>query len=378
MIYFHTLHFYLILASGTIFPIFVFDTWVPIHTVYISMYTLFIMKSFQTFKYAIKPVLKLLPFFLVLLFSTFRSQEPSYAIEKIDGAIFCSAVLSIIAIHVIKKFGLNLFLDALVKVSFIVLCCTIVHRVASGFPIDSRAGRFLFNGPIVFGWIMGMNGLISVYLFAQNSRKIYLILALLFFLAIVWTGSKGPLLATIIIITIIALINIRKPKIWLFIITCIAATPFIIDLIPNLILVRLNTLIDIFTNAVDTISNQVSLTVRSDSWFKSIDIFKENPIFGVGLGNWEYYSSIHIKYPHNLFFELSSELGIIGLLVFGILAYFCVTTHSRIATLIFVYFVLCLSFSGDISYYRFLFSIPLALSALKIQPHTRRHLNVQN
>src|SRR5690606_3743121 len=78
--------------------------------------------------------------------------------------------------------------------------------------LDDRGVRFFINGPIVFGWIMGWNFLICLYLFFKGFRR-WLVAcgAVAFFLAVLWTQSKGPLIATGAI-ALIAVFSMRGIK----------------------------------------------------------------------------------------------------------------------------------------------------------------------
>jgi O-antigen ligase len=50
------------------------------------------------------------------------------------------------------------------------------------------------------------------------------------------------------------------------------------------------------------------------------DMFKEKPIFGWGTGSFADEYSYIMRYPHNLILEIFSELGMIGILIFGLTA----------------------------------------------------------
>jgi len=49
---------------------------------------------------------------------------------------------------------------------------------------------------------------------------------------------------------------------------------------------------------------------RIDSWAEGIDMFKEKPVFGVGVGNWRKH---HYLLAHNSFVQNLGELGFVGL-----------------------------------------------------------------
>ncbi len=70
-----------------------------------------------------------------------------------------------------------------------------------------------------------------------------------------------------------------------------------------------------------------SIKSRIEAFNLSISLFKKNLISGSGIGsfNSEYGENlvgIYLKYPHNLFLEILSELGLIGLLLFSVLMYY--------------------------------------------------------
>ena len=61
-----------------------------------------------------------------------------------------------------------------------------------------------------------------------------------------------------------------------------------------------------------------SWVIRSDFYKSAVDVFMENIIHGVGTGGWAYtrYGFDVRDYPHNIFLEIASELGLLGLVVF--------------------------------------------------------------
>lgn len=80
-----------------------------------------------------------------------------------------------------------------------------------------------------------------------------------------------------------------------------------------------------------------SITTRLSFYQRATDIFISSPIFGVGLGNYQYFSPTNNNAslskeaklqndllnlnPHNIFFELLAESGLLGVIPFSLLIY---------------------------------------------------------
>ena len=75
----------------------------------------------------------------------------------------------------------------------------------------------------------------------------------------------------------------------------------------------------------DTIGEDATSERRETRWADGIEMMKDNPVFGIGYGNWEVYYRDH--YPqrkdhglsHNIFVQAGSELGFVGLIAFALL-----------------------------------------------------------
>ena len=64
-----------------------------------------------------------------------------------------------------------------------------------------------------------------------------------------------------------------------------------------------------------------SVSIRLRTWKTAIDEFKENPVFGSGIGI-SYYDNVlnmGLVHPHNIVLELLAETGLVGFGVFAIL-----------------------------------------------------------
>lgn len=68
-----------------------------------------------------------------------------------------------------------------------------------------------------------------------------------------------------------------------------------------------------------------SVLQRITMWKEAINDFKENPVFGVGMGN----SIDGSGFPHNIILEVSAELGILGIFMFLSMCYLTVKKALR-------------------------------------------------
>lgn len=99
------------------------------------------------------------------------------------------------------------------------------------------------------------------------------------------------------------------------------------------------------SNSIDSLVQRVesfyssSVTVRTLLWQKSLEVIKDNVIFGVGAGNWrivipsysvevhaDAFLGLHYQRPHNDYIWVLSEIGILGfifyLLIFGVIIFY--------------------------------------------------------
>lgn len=115
-------------------------------------------------------------------------------------------------------------------------------------------------------------------------------------------------------------------------------------------------------------SSNDRLIIYENTW----DAIKNSPILGVGFGNFSRATEMEgIRHPHNMFFEIQLELGIIGLIVFLPLIFRFITTnnlHTKEDKLLYLsfkalywYFFINAMISGDITDNRYFYVILVAL-----------------
>ncbi|TXH02137.1 MAG: hypothetical protein E6R05_04625 [Candidatus Moraniibacteriota bacterium] len=171
----------------------------------------------------------------------------------------------------------------------------------------------VFPDPHVAAYFFGLSGFLSLGLFRTSSRSIYLWIAAILFLSDMLTFSRGGLiglLAGAIVYVAVAskspVFSRNRSRIAIF-----GSILLIIFLSPP-VLSRFLT-----SFAVSDTSSIERITL----WKEALRSIEENPMLGVGLGNYlsaarPLYSPGTPFYAHNLYLDIATEVGIIGLAMF--------------------------------------------------------------
>lgn len=295
------------------------------------------------------------------LFQLTRSNDLIVALRKIDGFIFASSLVLLFGGLGLRN-GNRQFYNAFIAVALVVLVATLVFKGAFGF--WDRRIRFFLNGPIVFGWMMAVSSIISIYCAFQYKNFRYYVFAAMFFLALIWTASKGPVVGWISGVTFLLFIMGRISLLPLFL--AVTALTVLVLHEYNLLPERFLVVERLLTGALRE-ADFGSVGVRWLMILDSFTIFFENSLIGVGLGNWADYASYssfyggRIVYPHNLLAEILSEHGIFGASVFFTLFIFVFLRAGTLGRTIFASMLMSLFFTGDMGYWHFLVGLPLII-----------------
>lgn len=310
---------------------------------------------------------------LYLLLKLPQTEQFNYFISKFDGFILAGTIL-----YLINRFGLNNYKEQYIKsllwVGVLILIATLIYKFNLGF--YDRQVRYFLNGPIVFGWMMGLMFFISLSEYFKSSRLGYLIFSAIFFFAVLWSESKGPVIALIAVFLLYVVIQREYRK------TIYIAGTMILVL-------SLYSSLGYFNNKVSSeqstrlISETVmvadgsymssnSFSLRVTMFHEAVYMFKNQPFLGVGVGNFGEHAKDNeitkreLYYPHNIFLEIVSEHGVGGLALFLIVFLYIFYKSDFFSRILFVFFGLCLSFSGDMAYWRFLVFVPIAFSGYQL------------
>jgi hypothetical protein len=257
----------------------------------------------------------------------------------------------------IKITNFRFVIDSIVTLLLFLLIIAIISKLKNGF--FDRSVLFFLNGPIVFGRLMGIGA--TLCLMGIKSKKNN-ILFFIFTVAVIWTASKGPILALLIscLVYVLLMMNFRKKIASLLTVVVIALVAVNnLDMLTNVGLVRLVDAFNYYYGGIGDVS-PTSVSVRQSAISESIEMFLQYPLFGVGVGGWAIsIQSNGLMYPHNFFIEVFSEGGLIlgGLFCIPYLIFFKNPRSLLFYTVLFL--LISQQFSGDIldSRYWLVFSI---------------------
>ncbi|MDW3847174.1 O-antigen ligase family protein [Micromonospora sp. BRA006-A] len=177
----------------------------------------------------------------------------------------------------------------------------------TGDPQDGRADGFGSN-PIWLARALGGALVALTWLYLQKRVAAWWAagLAVLLGLALFATGSRGPLLATVVALFVLVLAGFRLKlrrgrREWVGV-GLMGALVLAVIAMPSLLPPRVYALL------VDP-SEEMFGTARAEMREVSVPMIAEHP-GGVGYGNWSDYSGMLVhNYPHNLWLELPAEAG---------------------------------------------------------------------
>lgn len=346
--------FVIILAIGSFIPY----SWDDSLTIYTKSFVLFLF-LFACFLRKIF-VTKTIVFYLVIVFliffiSSLKSLDLYYAIEKLIGVTLVVYGLYYVFIHLLNDLGIPKALALIIKHALLILVMTLIYKFIFGF--WDRNVRFFLNGPIVFAWLMGVYALISLHLAIKERNIFYYIIFFIFGLSVFWTESKGAILAFIISSAYYCFSSSGK-----FIKSLLLAIPLILYSTWNIIITFLEEITDgsrlsAFVRILKNDTNSVdagSIDSRHDMLIESLNMINDNLIFGIGLGSYKILTVNGFPYPHNIHLEVFLECGLIPGIIYIIFIVYAFSVSKPLFQCLILFFIVASSFSGDITYLRFL------------------------
>jgi len=218
------------------------------------------------------------------------------------------------------------------RVQIIMAIMVVVNLAVALAALASVRSGALVEGRVDVGWISGGDpntqaayllpgATLLMVLFSQRARSVQKWLLLLGFsviaLAIMATSSRGALISLIAIVMLGAIIDRR---LWQVALPGLLVGGLATLLLPQMFVDRLQ--------AIVTLSDRAA--GRIDIWLVALRMIPSHPILGVGLGNFERafdrylpdtsglaYGVRRGMASHNIFLNVQSELGVIGLFLFA-------------------------------------------------------------
>lgn len=264
---------------------------------------------------------------------------------KLINLIASTFAASILLASAVQRVGTESVLRLLIAFIGLLLVAAVAYKLRYGF--FDRQVLFLMNGPIVFGRVMGLGCLCSLAAFRGLPRLLF---SVMFFLAVVWTASKGPILALVIAIAAYVLLLGSRPQRRVFAGVLVIA---VIGVITNYDLLstwqplsRVFQVLEVISGTrggdFESIGSRVML-IR-----ESIEVILKHP-FGVGLGGWSAATGIRwASYPHNFELELWTEGGLLIGTVAALPYLMFLLRRIDVWWIVCLYFLFCQQVSGDL------------------------------
>jgi O-antigen ligase len=159
----------------------------------------------------------------------------------------------------------------------------------------------IFDGPGVFAVLFPVATSFLLGAFAAQKTKIKRIILIIIIALLSWalycTGSRGGMIAMLIVFVLYFMLRYKFS--------------FISILITIGLLVSVNLLAPAYITTIRDQSN--STQHRVEMWAEGMDMVKDSPIFGVGINTFKIHSGSLIA--HNSSIEMMAETGIIGLML---------------------------------------------------------------
>ena len=301
-----------------------------------------------------------------MLSLSWSNLEPNNLSKAVDLSVLAVILISL---RVSKVQGSETFLKGFWF--SVVLLATILSFFGSTEENELQRMQSFGGGAITFGRIMALAIFGCFCLFYRRSRYVFYLLALYFSTYIMLSGARGVMLATIIPLAWMLLSDIRLKAIFsLFLALALAAI-----YMPNIPIV--GEALELFDRrVVDLTFGRGHDAGRSILYFDALEQWKLEPILGIGLGDYEWK---WFTYPHNIFLEIASEGGTLGLLLF--LTYFwnvrraffvnaMASDGERACALAMIFILISAQFSGGLYDSRLIFLLPIMCISVSALPES--------
>lgn len=221
-----------------------------------------------------------------------------------------------------RKRILKFLIITLIFSFWIAIESLLFFQESDGAFIKALGGNYLG-----IGRILGIGFILIIFYIVLKKKNwkmnmIALSLAILYLYLLFNAGGRGPLIATILSLSILGLhyikfengtILIKRNIVWVIAAFCISAFIFISTLLSDKLPQTLQRLLLLFNDE----DKGASAETRLYYYDQSIELIKEKIFFGYGIGSWpvELGFPDTRNYPHNIFIEVQFELGVVGLIL---------------------------------------------------------------
>lgn len=176
-----------------------------------------------------------------------------------------------------------------------------------------------FPDPHLFSLYINMLIPLALFVYSKTKKSLYFFMALLMLLASIASFSRAAYLSLAVALLFFVFSAYGQK---------IIKKRFSVSIIAALLLLLFLTIPNPFSNRffASFQPNEGSNYGRIEMWNTAVEIIKEKPLGGVGIGNFSYYLNPTIQqrnpvYAHNIFLDFGSELGILSILLVFLLIF---------------------------------------------------------
>ena len=244
-----------------------------------------------------------------LVYNSFSSEEELYTLFKV---VVCGIVLSSLIPLVIGVGSLSLSAKTLIAL------------------FTSRFAGTIDDPNFYAMTIAGIIPLVFVLIIKERNimLKIFWVFCVFFLmLTIIFSQSRTGFVAifAVFMYTMLHMIRKKRKEVLIFVLPVI----LLLVIIPPAFWYRMAVLIGSLSSGT---RGDTSMVHRLHLVYSAFDVFIKNPLFGVGLGNFEAIASRYTIYPmvcHNTYLEIASNLGLLGFIPYLSILYKGLTTGRK-------------------------------------------------
>ncbi len=267
------------------------------------------------------------------------------------------AMITSVSIYVDKPEDLERIIKLYITSVVIIVLMEFASVPFSDWTNGSMGSHFSGSNSNGVAFIVFCAELMAFYEFYSKNKKGYVLLVALFFVFIILSSSRKAMFAALAGPLMFVVFSTYKKNYLLNIITVfsLAAVVFLFIMTDenayNAIGKRIDSMFNFwFENRTHKVDN--SLYMRSYYIELAKEMFAESPIFGKGMGNFaKIIDNVYMLngvYSHNNFWQILSELGIVGFIIYYSMYFYIIIklakgafiNKSRINLLFFIFMVL--------------------------------------
>jgi O-antigen ligase len=245
------------------------------------------------------------------------SLDSTYGSRKLQLFIAQNVIVLVAGIVVARRrnrFELYVFVTVLMA---ILSSLALVRGLLAGQDANV-GGRFAItaaDSPIGLGRSAAEGIIVAVFVLLASRAGWLRMLAFgalpLVSVALIASGSRGPVVGLAVGLTLLLLLNVgdveARRRVGLVIAGVVGAVLLVPQLVPGQDVGRA---LSIFSGR----SQGLSSNGRSELWGQAWQLFSAHPFWGIGTGSFGHFQPIEL-FPHNIFLETGAELGMVGLLL---------------------------------------------------------------